>query len=265
MKKYTYRHIGYYNDSLDIEELFLETPDSIIILMKEHFGKFYSCEGDRETDIDDIEIHPDKNLLEMTTDKEYIVKYQRGSQNKDDWFIDIYQYHELDENDEDYCIERCSYCGNLVSLKYELKTQKCPKCGKYIVPCNICPLKTKCMNECMNACPLHTLSIKLNCNIEFDDNALGIESSIESFIKIFNLSTIEQKEKGFTCKCKRKGNIIKTLIIFYSKENNCICFIDGYYSGKSFSIKNNCLSIRDTKIAFENLDLEDCEYYVKPL
>ena len=85
------------------------------------------------------------------------------------------------------------------------------------------------------------------------------------FIKIFNLSTIEQKEKGFTCKCKRKGNIIKTLIIFYSKENNCICFIDGYYSGKSFSIKNNCLSIRDTKIAFENLDLEDCEYYVKPL
>ena len=92
MTKFTYRHIGYYNDILDIEELFFETPDSIIVLMKEHFGKFYSCEGDRETDIDDIETHPDKNLLKMTTDKEYIVKYH-------DWTIDIYQYHFFQQND----------------------------------------------------------------------------------------------------------------------------------------------------------------------
>mgnify|MGYP003288800029 CR=1 FL=1 len=52
-----------------------------------------------------------------------------------------------------YTIEYCSSCEQEVKLKNEFKIQKCPKCGAYIIPCNLCPID----NECTSKCPLDIL------------------------------------------------------------------------------------------------------------
>lgn len=262
MAKFTYRHIGFYNDCLDIEELFLETPDSIIILMKEHFGNFYSCEGDRETDIDDIETHPDKNLLEMTTDKEYIVKYQRGSRNKEDWFIDIYQYHELEDTIEQnnsgnitpinlMVHELCPHCDTEVALLGEFKVQKCPKCGKYIVPCNLCPLLAK--NKCGGKCPLEELANDLN----HEEGVYGTEYSTASFVSLFNSSTKKQWEKGFLVTIFNDDNFIELVLrIFYIQELDTICFMDEQNCGTGWFMKEpKKLSVDYLERVFEIFDI----------
>ena len=54
--------------------------------------------------------------------------------------------------------EVCEYCGEIVELSQELKVQKCPKCGKWIVPCSACPL-----TDCSNIhCPLSKMANILN-------------------------------------------------------------------------------------------------------
>ena len=53
--------------------------------------------------------------------------------------------------------EYCEYCDNTVILSQELKVQKCPNCGKWIVPCSACPL-----TDCAKKCPLERLAIILN-------------------------------------------------------------------------------------------------------
>lgn len=34
--------------------------------------------------------------------------------------------------------ELCPYCGKDVELIAEMKAQKCPECGRWIAPCNLC-------------------------------------------------------------------------------------------------------------------------------
>lgn len=51
--------------------------------------------------------------------------------------------------------EYCPYCENEVELKAELKVQKCPQCGKWIVPCSLC-------ENCKNECELEKQCDKLN-------------------------------------------------------------------------------------------------------
>lgn len=53
--------------------------------------------------------------------------------------------------------EVCEYCGECVELSQELKVQRCPKCGKWIVPCSACPLE-----DCANKCPLERVAQLLN-------------------------------------------------------------------------------------------------------
>lgn len=54
--------------------------------------------------------------------------------------------------------EYCEYCDENVELSQELKVQKCPKCGKWIVPCSACPLAECCANQC----PLERMAEILN-------------------------------------------------------------------------------------------------------
>ena len=53
--------------------------------------------------------------------------------------------------------ETCEYCDEVVILSQELKVQKCPKCGKWIVPCSACPL-----TDCVSKCPLERMADILN-------------------------------------------------------------------------------------------------------
>lgn len=55
--------------------------------------------------------------------------------------------------------EYCEFCENDVTLSQELKVQKCPNCGKWIVPCSACPLE-----ECQFPCPLERMASILNAN-----------------------------------------------------------------------------------------------------
>ena len=53
--------------------------------------------------------------------------------------------------------EWCPHCDEEVELEHELKVQKCPVCGKWLVPCSVCPL-----TDCSTKCPLERLAIILN-------------------------------------------------------------------------------------------------------
>jgi predicted RNA-binding Zn-ribbon protein involved in translation (DUF1610 family) len=55
-------------------------------------------------------------------------------------------------------VEFCEYCEEYVELSQELKVQRCPKCGKWIVPCSACPLE-----GCYaSRCPLERMAQLLN-------------------------------------------------------------------------------------------------------
>ena len=65
------------------------------------------------------------------------------------------------EASEQTCEEKvdewCPYCDTEVELEHELKVQRCPSCGHWIVPCSICPL-----TKCTKPCPLERLEMILN-------------------------------------------------------------------------------------------------------
>lgn len=71
--------------------------------------------------------------------------------NFDDDEEDEYTFAETTE-------EWCPHCDECVDLEHELKVQKCPYCGKWIVPCSVCPLQ-----DCSTKCPLERMAIILNC------------------------------------------------------------------------------------------------------
>lgn len=260
--KHTYRHIGYFNDYQDIQELFLRTADEIVKYMKNGWGAFHFCEGDRDSDIDKIEGEPDECLLSMTADKEYIVKYQRGG-DEESWYIDIYQYHILEiveENKVDTIYEYCSFCDDEVELVNEFKVQICPKCGKAIVPCNICPFNSQ--GKCSTNCPLEALANELNEKTNY-----GTEYSIASFVSTFNSSTEKQWIKGFILTIlDENDNIDYVLRIFYLKEYDVICFMNERDSDKGWFMKEpKRLSIDYLEYVFEMLGIVGCKIYVKVL
>lgn len=259
--KHTYRHIGYFNDFQDIQELFLRTADEIVKYMKNGWGAFHSCEGDRDSDIDKIEGEPDACLLSMTADKEYIVKYQRGG-DEESWYIDIYQYHILEiveENDDEPIYEYCSFCDCEVALKNEFKVQICPECGKYIVPCNICPLLAD--GKCPNLCPLSDLASKMN------KDKYGTEMSMASFVSTFNSSTEKQWEKGFILTIFNNDNDIEIVLrIFYIKELDTICFMNERDSDKGWFMREPQRLFTDyLEHVFETLNISYNKLCVKVL
>ena len=53
--------------------------------------------------------------------------------------------------------EWCQHCDECVDLAGEFKVQRCPHCGKWIVPCSLCPFE-----DCVTRCPLERLALILN-------------------------------------------------------------------------------------------------------
>lgn len=56
--------------------------------------------------------------------------------------------------------ECCPHCGKEVELDAELKVQKCPECGKYIVTCSMCLNPQESL--CYGTCCLEILAHKMN-------------------------------------------------------------------------------------------------------
>lgn len=155
--KQTYRHIGYYNDFKDATYLYDLSADDVIRYMLLKMGNFCSVTGESDTDIDNYKLESDSKQFKLTTNKEYLVRYESGSKDGDGWFIDIYQ---LTEVEDDSVYEYCPHCDCEVPMVNEFKVQVCPNCGKYIVVCNLCPLLSD--GKCPTLCPLEILAKELN-------------------------------------------------------------------------------------------------------
>lgn len=63
---------------------------------------------------------------------------------------------DAEENIERY-EEWCADCDHIVDIANDFRVQKCPNCGKWLVPCSICPLE-----NCSKHCPLERLACVLN-------------------------------------------------------------------------------------------------------
>ena len=53
-------------------------------------------------------------------------------------FIDFED--DVEEKTERY-EEWCADCDHIVDIANDFRVQKCPNCGKWLVPCSICPLE----------------------------------------------------------------------------------------------------------------------------
>lgn len=45
--------------------------------------------------------------------------------------------------------ELCPHCENEVEIKESFTNQKCPECGKRILPCSMCKMDETNCNECL--------------------------------------------------------------------------------------------------------------------
>lgn len=63
--------------------------------------------------------------------------------------------------------EVCPHCEEEVMLSNELKVQRCPSCGKYIVTCSMCPNNDGSISFECDKCPLSVLAKRMN---ESEDN-----------------------------------------------------------------------------------------------
>lgn len=89
------------------------------------------------------------------------------------------------ETKDKFTYEYCNNCGCEVELENEFKVQKCPICGHYIVPCNLCPI------DCVSKCPLEIL-----CNNLENENKEVIEKEKE-LIKYAKQRAIESKGTNY--------------------------------------------------------------------
>lgn len=210
--KTTFRHIGYYNDYEDVKKLFGCTANYVVYSMLEGLGAFHSVNGESETDINDHKVESDANKFAKTTNGKYLVRFERGSDNGEGWFIDIYKLMEVevedtgDKDEDEEAYEYCPYCEDEVKLNNEFKVQVCPNCGHAIVPCSICPLDNCCSN-----CPLDVLCRQKNDEI---DEAAGIEVTLSSFIELFNKQIPSYQSDGYTISIAETENIKAQKLLF---------------------------------------------------
>lgn len=194
--KMTFRHIGYYNEYEDVKKLFGCTADHIVGTMLDGLGAFHRVTGQSETDIDDHKFETDADKFVKTTNGNFLVRFERGSNNGEGWYIDIYKLMEVevedtsDQNEDNGVYEYCPHCEEEVELNNEFKVQICPNCGHAIVPCNICPL-----DDCCSNCPLDALCRQKNNEI---DEEAGIEVTLESFTELFDKQTRQHQDDGYT-------------------------------------------------------------------
>lgn len=195
--KMTFRHIGYYNDYEDVKTLFGRTATFVVQTMLDGLGAFHRVTGESETDIDDHKFESDADKFVKTTNGNYLVRFERGSENGEGWFIDIYKLMEVevensnDEDEDEEVYEYCPYCEDEVKLDNEFKVQICPNCGHAIVPCNICPL-----DDCCSNCPLDVLCRQKNDEIEEQEGI--VEVTLSSFIELFEKQNTLNQAHGYT-------------------------------------------------------------------
>ena len=263
--KETFRHFGFFEGEI-AKSIFNLNADEIITYMRKNPDNFKISEGNVDTDIDNPEDEHDMYQFEKDTNGEYLVRYERGNKDNDGWYIDVYIYKTVgisENNEDDEVYEYCPHCDCEVALKNEFKVQICPECGKYIVPCNICPLLAD--GKCPNLCPLSDLANKMNK--EQVENKYGTEYSIASFVSTFNSSTEKQWIKGFILTILDADDTIDYVLrIFYLKEYDVICFMNERDSDKGWFMKEpKRLSIDYLEHVFEMLGIVGCKIYVKVL
>lgn len=236
MKK-TYRHIGYYNDYFDVCTLFGRTPDFIVQYMLDKQGAFVSKNGDYDTDINDYNDEHDANAFQLTTDKNYLIRFERGNANGEGWYIDIYKLMEVEvedtnKDDGNKVYEYCPHCENEVVLDNEFKVQVCPDCGHAIVPCSICPLES-----CVSNCPLDVLCRQKNKQNEENDTALLVTS--EEFVDLFKKEDLLNQECGFYLDLPKTSTIeAQTLLFRYCVDYGIYLLTNQTHCGEAYTWAN---------------------------
>lgn len=248
MKK-VFRHIGYYNDLEDCELLFDETPDFIVRYMEKGLGHFYQSEGDAETDIENPFDEPDSSMFIKTTDGQYLVRYEKGADKQvckelanHGWFIDIYKLTEIDTDEINEKVEEyCGHCDQYVYLENELKVQKCPNCGKAIVPCgSLCPMfddKYSHLRNCSN-CPLGKLCEEKN-EEKNGENYVGEHLTLMETAYKFNTAESNERECGFYITIPKldDSECDEEIYLHYNKEYECVMILDVAQYGLAYSFK----------------------------
>lgn len=240
MKK-VFRHIGYYNDQEDITMLFDKSADIVVDNMLCDYGCFYTAEGDVDTDIENPNDDHDAYMFKTTSDGQYLVRFEKGSDNNkgDGWFIDIYQVTYIDTEDVNNKVEEyCGHCEQYVYLEDELKVQVCPNCGKAIVPCCICPMlddKNYHLQNC-SSCPLGIL-----CEEKNGDNYVGEHLTLMETAYKFNTAERNEKECGFyiTIPKMGEGEENEEIYLHYNKEYECVMILDVAQYGLAYSFKRD--------------------------
>lgn len=230
MKK-TYKHIGYYNNIDDCKTLFTETADDVVMSMKDGFGEFHSVDGEDDTDVTWGD-EQDMCLFQKTCDDKYLVRYERGN-TKEGWYIDIYELREA-EATGDKVEEYCGHCEDYVLLDPELKVQKCPNCGKLIVPCgSLCPMlddKYSSQRNC-SSCPL----AKLCEEAEY----VGEEYSPEALASFLSTLSDEQLALGVHITVPKVSKDDSTcdeeLYLHYNSVYGAFIILDVVQHGKGFT------------------------------
>jgi hypothetical protein len=230
--KMTFRHIGYYNDYEDVKHLFGCTANYVVQTMLDGLGAFHSVTGESETDIDDYKLESDADKFVKTTNGNFLVRFERGSDDGEGWFIDIYKLMEVEDEDtideDDKVYEYCPYCENDVVLENELKVQICPDCGHAIVPCNICPL-----DNCCSKCPLDELCRQKNEEMEM------FETTLSGFIDKFESES--QVNQGFGYNIFVQATEMdkdRVLLFFYDFNNGLYSLMDVHNGGKAYTWVN---------------------------
>lgn len=263
--KETFRHFGFFEGEM-AKNLFNKNADEIVQYLTDNPDDFTISEGEIDTDIDNPENEHDMYCIGVSMDGEYLVRYERGDNNNEGWYIDVYVHKvvQIPEDNEDGVYEFCPHCDNEVYLLNEFKVQKCPECGEYIVPCNLCPLLGE--NKCSGKCPLEELANQMNA--KHYKEKYGTEYSTASFVSTFNSSTEKQWEKGFILTIFNDDGFIDIVLrIFYIKSLDTICFMNERDSDKGWFMREpKRLSIDYLEQVFEILDVpSNYKLYVKVL
>lgn len=253
MKK-IYKHIGYYNEPEDMKIYFGLSADNIITSIKLKLGNFHTTEREPERNIvfDTLCHEHDFNSFQQTTDEKYLVRYERGDNNYNDWFIDVYELIEEVEKeitDTDNTItEYCPHCDCEVELQSEFKVQKCPNCGTFIAPCNQCPLLAK--NKCISGkCPLEVLANELNNENDNED----IKYTLDEFTTIFNNSSLRDKNVGFHISFTDDNGIDQDLSIYLEEKIEQIILYNSTMGNNAFTWKSHIIKDIPLKDALLNV------------
>ena len=158
----------------------IETGEGVFIMVHEgdddKYSEFKFPTMNRMSESDDFRYRALAEFHDHTDDKfirELVNWVVCPSRNKCPLFpVDVYfiwddvQVTDFEDDEEtledvltkyEKASEWCPHCDEEVELEHELKVQKCPICGKWIVPCAVCPL-----TDCSYKCPLERLAIILN-------------------------------------------------------------------------------------------------------